>query len=235
MSNANGVTLSAVGPCHSNPTETVAKESVNPMSQVLTFVGNETHPLRDSLTRALSRPQFALSLEEEKTRSDELGSPFVMCLIDVDSLRNINDQLGRRIGDNVLAEVAARIRSRMDEPDLDEIEFLHARFDGDAFMLLARDTSTRQGRLLAEKIRDAVREEAVCERVTVTVTIGLAQYRIGEATDQTLNRCERALALAKQCGTDHIEVAPAPENHRESNVVHLPNLNLTARRRRLIV
>jgi diguanylate cyclase (GGDEF)-like protein len=203
------------------------------MTQVLTYERNDAHPLRDSLTKALSRPQFALSLEEEKERSDALGLPFVLCIIDVDGLRNINDQLGRRIGDEVLIEVASRLRCRLDELDWDSVEYLHARFDGDAFVLLARDCSIKRGQRLAESIRDAMREEPFCERVAVTVSIGVAQYRIGESTDEVLGRCEKTLYLGKQFGHDHVEVAPTPENLRPTNVVPMPNLALVSRRRRV--
>jgi diguanylate cyclase (GGDEF)-like protein len=203
------------------------------MSQLITFIKNDTHPLRDSLTRALSLPQFALSIEEEKERSDALALPFVLCLIDIDGLRKINDELGRRAGDCVLAEAASRIRCRLDEMDFDGIEYLHARFDGDSFMLLARDCTIKRGTRLAQAICDAIRNDPFECGVAVTATIGVAQYRIGESTDEVLGRCEKTLYLAKQFGNDHVEVAPTPENHRPSNVVPLPNLAQTVRRRRL--
>jgi diguanylate cyclase (GGDEF)-like protein len=203
------------------------------MSQNLTYLRNDAHPLRDSLTRALSLPQFALSVEEEKARSDALRLPFVLCLIDIDMLRNINDQFGRRVGDSVLIETARRIRSLLDDSDFDGVEYLHARFDGDAFMLLTRDCTIRRGQRLACAIRDVIRQESFECGVDVTVTIGVAQYRIGETTDEVITRCEKTLCLAKQFGTDHVEVAQTPENLRASNVVPLPNLAKTHRRRRL--
>ncbi|HMB74181.1 MAG TPA: GGDEF domain-containing protein [Gammaproteobacteria bacterium] len=203
------------------------------MSQRITYIHDDAHPLRDSLTRALSLPQFALSIEEERDRSNALGLPFVLCLIDIDGLRKINDQFGRRAGDCVLAETAGRIRSRLDDVDFDGVEYLHARFDGDAFVLLARDCTIKRGQRLAQAIRDAIRHEAFECGVEVTATIGVAQYRIGESTDEILGRCEKTLYLAKQFGTDHIEVAPTPENLRPSNVVPLPNLAQASRRRRL--
>lgn len=203
------------------------------MSQQLLFLRNEAHPLRDSLTRALSLPQFALSLEEEKDRSDALSLPFVLCLIDIDQLRNINDEFGRRTGDSVLVETASRIRSLLDDLDFDSLEYLHARFDGDAFMLLARDSSIKRGERLAQAICDCIRHEPYDCGVSVTATIGVSQYRIGETTDDVIARCEKTLYLAKQFGTDHVEVAPTPENLRTNNVVPLPNLAQTYRRRRL--
>ena len=210
-----------------------ATAKLTPMSQTLTFLRNDAHPLRDSLTKALSRPQFALSLEEEKERADALGSPFVLCLIDIDGLRKINDQLGRRVGDTVLVDMAERIRGRLDEVDFDGVEYLHARFDGDALILLARDFSIKRGERLARAIRDVIREEVFGDGINVTATVGVAQYRLGESTDDVLGRCEKTLYLGKQFGNDHVEVAPTPENLRTSNVVAMPNLAQMGRRRRL--
>ena len=203
------------------------------MSQNITYLRNDAHPLRDSLTRALSLPQFALSIEEEKDRSDALRLPFVLCLIDIDMLRSINDEFGRRVGDSVLIETASRIRSRLDDSDFDGVEYLHARFDGDSFMLLTRDCTIKRGKRLADAIRNVIRSECYSCGLNVTATIGVAQYRIGETTDAVIARCEKTLYLAKQFGSDHIEVAPTPENLRESNVVPLPNLAKSHRRRRL--
>ena len=203
------------------------------MSQLLTYLRNDAHPLRDSLTKALSRPQFALSVEEEKHRSEALSLPFILCLIDIDGLRKINDEFGRRMGDAVLIEAASRMRQRLDDLDYDGIEYLHARFDGDAFMLLARDCSIKRGKRLAQAICNSIRHEPFCDTVDVTVTIGVTQYRVGESTDSVLSRCEKTLYLAKQYGSDHVEVAPTPENLRSTNVVPMPNLAQTAKRRRL--
>jgi diguanylate cyclase (GGDEF)-like protein len=203
------------------------------MSQQLVYLRSEAHPLRDSLTRALSLPQFTLSIEEEKDRSDALSIPFVLCLIDIDALRNINDEFGRRYGDSVLVETASRIRSLLDDSDFDGVEYLHARFDGDAFMLLARDFTIKRGERLAHAIRDVIRHDPYDRGIGVSATIGVTQYRIGESTDSVIARCEQTLYLAKQFGTDHVEVAATPENLRASNVVPMPNLAQTHRRRRL--
>lgn len=203
------------------------------MSQQLIYKRNDAHPLRDSLTRALSLPQFTLSLEEEKDRSDALSLPFVLCLIDIDQLRNINEEYGRRTGDSILIETASRIRSLLDDSDFDEVEYLHARFDGDSFMLLARDCTIKRGEHLAQAILDMIRHEPYSNGTNVTATIGVSQYRIGETTDEVISRCEKTLYLAKQFGNDHVEVAPTPENLRSSNVVPLPNLAQIQKRRRL--
>lgn len=203
------------------------------MSQLLTAAPEDSHPLRDSLTKALSRPHFTKCIEQEKERSDATSLPFVLCLIDVDNLRNINDEKGHKAGDLVLIEVADRVRAKLDELDWDYVEYLHARYDGDALMLLARDCSTKRGARLAEALRAAIGDEAVADGLHVTATIAVAEYRIGESIDEVLGRTEKTLHLAKQFGGDRIEVALLPPTAPATNVVPLRNRS-TARRRRII-
>jgi len=203
------------------------------MTQLPAEPRTNAHPLRDSLTQALSRPQFGKSLAEEKQRSDDSGLPFVVCLLDIDKLRDVNEQEGHDIGDYVLAEVASRLRARLDELDWDSIEYLHARFDGDALILLARDCSIKHGGRLAESLRAAISEEPIADGLAVTVSVSVAQYRIGESTDELLSRTEKTLHLAKQFGRNRVEISPSPENHRATNVVPLPSRTPPRRRRRI--
>ncbi len=201
------------------------------MTQLQSAISDDSHPLRDSLTKALSRPQFTKCLAEEKLRSDETGLPFVLCLVDIDKLRNVNDEFGHRIGDVVLAEVASRIRAKLDELDWDYIEYLHARFDGGALMLLARDCSIKRGARLAEALRLAINREPVADRLTITTSIAVAEYRLGESIDSVLARTEKTLFLAKQFGSDHVELAPVSHSTPATNVVPLPKRRSNARQR----
>lgn len=201
------------------------------MTNLSTVPTPDSHPLRDSLTKALSRPQFGKCIEDEKQRSDSTALPFVICLIDIDALRNVNDLYGYGVGDVVLAELASRLRSRLDESDLDDIEYLHARFDGDALILLARDCTGKHGRRLATALRAAVNSEPMADGVSITVTIAVVEYQAGESIDSVLGRTEKTMHLAKQFGSDHVELAPTPENTFNSNVVRLPRRAPIRRRR----
>jgi len=201
------------------------------MTQLQGASSDETHPLRDSLTKALSRPHFTRCIEDEKSRSDASGLPFVLCLIDVDKLRNVNDEFGHKVGDLVLAELASRLRGKLDELDWDYVEYLHARFDGGAIILLARDCSIKRGARLAESLRAAINSEPFADRLTVTTSIAVTEYQIGESVDSVLNRTEKTLYLAKQFGSDHIEIAAAPRVPPACNVVPLVRRRTRDRRR----
>ena len=59
------------------------------------------------------------------------------------------------------------------------------------------------------------REARSSERISATVSIGVAQFRIGESIDELLARTERVLHVAKQFGRDRVEVASTPPSRVE--------------------
>jgi diguanylate cyclase (GGDEF)-like protein len=131
-------------------------------------------------------------------------------LLDVDHLQNINDCHGLAAGDDVLIGVADRARQVIEAPAWHRSEYTLARYDGGALMVLARPCASSQAEMLAEALRFAVAEAPLSERISATVSIGVAQYRIGESVDLLAARTERALHVAKQFGRDRIEVSSTP-------------------------
>jgi GGDEF domain-containing protein len=81
-------------------------------------------------------------------------------------------------------------------------------------MVLARPCASSQAEMLAEALRFAVAEKPL-GTISATVSIGVAQFRIGESVDELLGRTERVLHIAKQFGRDRIEVASTPPSRIE--------------------
>jgi diguanylate cyclase (GGDEF)-like protein len=181
--------------------------------------------LRDKLTGALCRPHFLDLLAEEKRFADRSGQAFLLCLLDVDQLRSINDAAGLRAGDEVLRGIANSLRDILDTAPWDGLNYLHARFDGDALMVLLRCCRVEQGQRLAETVRVRVRRSTYRADARATVSAAVASYAIGEPIDRVLSRTERTLLLAKQAGGDCVETALLPADHRtHSNVIYLPGV-----------
>lgn len=82
-------------------------------------------------------------------------------------------------------------------------------------MVLARPCAVHHGEMLAEALRFGVAEGPLVQRLNVTVSVSVAQYRIGESVDDLFARTELALHLAKQFGRDRVEVSPTPPSHVE--------------------
>ena len=173
----------------------------------------------DPLTGTLSRQAFLKNMAEAAQLAADAVSPFSICICDVDQLRNVNDQHGQLAGDAVLLAVAKQFRETLSSTATHPNEYLLARYDGNSFLLLTQKTNLDEAAAIAEGLRTAVAEMAILDELRVTMSVGVAQYRIGEATDATLARAEQALHLAKQSGRDRVEVVETPEVTGAKDVV----------------
>jgi diguanylate cyclase (GGDEF)-like protein len=169
----------------------------------------------DALTGTLARPNAIALLNEQALTAQRSGNVFSICLVDIDRLRTVNDSRGIAIGDGVLVSLVARLRGVLEQPAWHRSEYTLGRYDGDTLLLLARPCSVHQAELLGEALRFGVAEAPLVERIEITVSIGVAQHRIGESIDSLLARTERALHLAKQFGRDRVEVSATPPSRPE--------------------
>lgn len=169
----------------------------------------------DTLTGTLARSSAIALLNEQALTAQRSGNVFSICLVDIDRLRTINDSRGIAVGDDVLVSLVARLRGVLEQPAWHRSEYTLGRYDGDTLLLLARPCSVHQAELLGEALRFGVAEAPLVERIDITVSIGVAQHRIGESIDSLLARTERALHLAKQFGRDRVEVSATPPSRPE--------------------
>jgi diguanylate cyclase (GGDEF)-like protein len=177
--------------------------------------GTACPPSYDALTLGLTRPAFLAELTRQSQLAQRNGSVFCLLLVDLDHLQNINDCHGVAAGDDVLVGVADRCRRVTAEPAWHRSEYTLGRYDGGALLMLARPCAASQAEMLAEALRFAVAEKPFAERVSATVSIGVAQLRIGESVDELLARTERVLHVAKQFGRDRVEIASSPPSRIE--------------------
>ncbi|WP_251359181.1 diguanylate cyclase [Kangiella sp. TOML190] len=128
------------------------------------------HATYDYLTDALRRSAFMERLSEEVPRSQRLGKPLLIALMDIDDFKQINDQYTHVSGDQVLRELVRRIRSELREFDL------LSRYGGDEFCMLAMVQDEADGIRLLKRIQEGVTAKPIKlkgdESITVSLTIG---------------------------------------------------------------
>jgi len=196
------------------------KARVSGLSFTLDLGSNPEDDEFDPLTGTLTRQRFLKRLAEAAQLAVDAVSPFSLCIADVDQLRNVNDQYGQLTGDEVLVAVANRFREVLVSMAHHPNEYLLARYDGNSFLLLTQRTDLPHASAIAERLRAAVASSASVDGLRVTISAGVSQYRIGESTDETLARAERALHLAKQSGRDRVEIIETPKiTENPGNVV----------------
>jgi diguanylate cyclase (GGDEF)-like protein len=122
------------------------------------------------------------------------GHRRVVCVVDLDGFKAVNDRDGHAAGDALLQAVAAALGATVRETDT------VARLGGDEFAVLADVSETFSGVVLAERLREAV--ALVGARRQVTASIGVAEVVAGEAVADLLHRADAAMYRAKAAGGD---------------------------------
>jgi diguanylate cyclase len=159
--------------------------------------------LIDPLTGLPNRAAWSERLEHEIKQWQQHGNTLSLAMLDLDHFKRINDNYGHLAGDKVLKIIATVLRKRLRGSD-----FI-ARFGGEEFVLLMPATPPAVGAKLLETLRAAIE---ACpfhfkgERVTITISMGLATFRAGEHSDLVLKRADQALYRAKNAGRNRVEL-----------------------------
>ena len=155
--------------------------------------------VRDELTGAYNRRHLMEALTRERARADRLGTPFSVCLIDVDHFKAINDSLGHAAGDAVLKALPAVFCA-----GLRPIDVL-GRFGGEEFLLILPGADLAGARAVAERIRAGVENADLAGLGRrVRITVGVAELRPAEEPGALLARADAALYAGKSQGRNRV-------------------------------
>ena len=160
--------------------------------------------LIDPLTGLPNRAAWSERLEHEVNAWHQRGNSLSLAMLDLDHFKRINDGYGHLAGDKVLKIIATVLRKRLRPND-----FI-ARFGGEEFVLLMPNSSLADALAVGETLRAAIE---ACpfhfkgEPVTITVSMGMAQFQPGERSDLALKRADEALYRAKAAGRNQVQAA----------------------------
>jgi diguanylate cyclase len=170
--------------------------------------------LTDSLTSLANRKQFDQTLEIEIRRSSVSARPLSLLMCDVDNFKSFNDTFGHVMGDQALRLVASTMKPLIRDQDT------LARYGGEEFVLILPGLALPQSKVLAERLRRVIGDKKVVNRSTgerigqMTISIGVAQFRTGEAAREFLERADACLYQAKRAGRNCVvtEMQGKPES-----------------------
>ncbi|MGA8899186.1 GGDEF domain-containing protein [Bradyrhizobium sp.] len=160
----------------------------------------EEHSNTDALTGLANRRSLDAFLRASQIAAMEAGTPLSILLIDIDHFKQFNDGFGHQVGDQVIRLVAKVVQENVRECDL------AARYGGEELMAILPGAALDTGFEVAERIRRRICEAKLTRRTTgeeissVTVSIGVAEFRMAESADGMIDRCDRALYQAKRAG-----------------------------------
>jgi diguanylate cyclase (GGDEF)-like protein len=171
------------------------------------FLGRSADRLRTSATtdlltglanRRMCQERVALELR----RSSRYGTALSLLLVDVDRLKEINDQRGHEAGDAALRRVADALSASCRATDL------AARWGGDEFAIVAPETSADEALRLAARVRESLHRGQANTRTPTTVSIGITDLaRIEPPGAEALYAAaDAALYEAKASGRDRAAI-----------------------------
>jgi diguanylate cyclase (GGDEF)-like protein len=149
----------------------------------------------DELTGLLNRSAFRDRLNDALTATRAHHVPVSALFCDVDGFKAVNDRLGHRAGDEVLAEIAARLRSAVRETDL------VARYGGDEFVLAFVADDPRTTKCVLDRVQlllDAPIVLSTGTEITVRTSTGCAIDDGHGDIDDLLAAADAAMYAAKQ-------------------------------------
>ena len=165
------------------------------------FEQAKTELLVDFLTGILNRKGFYETLE--KSVSEATGH-LSLLIVDIDHFKKFNDTHGHIVGDEILRFMAKNMQKSVRGNDFT------ARIGGEEFAVILPKTPLLGATTVAETLRTSfaqvkLEKKAKSESLgTITVSIGVAQYRPGEPLENFINRADKALYFAKNAGRNRV-------------------------------
>ncbi|MHC9011620.1 sensor domain-containing diguanylate cyclase [Stenotrophomonas rhizophila] len=150
----------------------------------------------DPLTGLPNRRAMSAALEAAVRDADGQPRATAVALLDIDHFKTVNDLYGHATGDHVLSELARLLRAHFAGHGL------AARYGGEEFVVLMPDTPLATAELQCDFLRMAVADMPL--GLPLTISIGVAAHRHGDAIEQTLARADAALYRAKGEGRNRV-------------------------------
>ncbi len=159
---------------------------------------------RDSLTSTFNRSFLIPVIEKELKQCRQQNSELSVILLDIDHFKQINDQHGHLVGDEVLRIFCERIRQDLRKSDM------LARFGGEEFVLACPRTSMTEAIRIAERVRLSISSipfQTQAGPISVTCSLGVA---VGDGVnftncDELISAADTSLYEAKNAGRNRVQ------------------------------
>ena len=160
--------------------------------------------MTDALTGLANRKMFDFKLREAATESSVIENSFCLLLLDLDHFKQVNDNYGHHVGDQVLRLMGSVLKNTLKGRDT------AARYGGEEFAVVLPETKLSDAVKLAENIRLHLANKEMINRKNgerlgrITVSIGAAAYELGEQIPDLIDRADQALYAAKNSGRNRV-------------------------------
>jgi diguanylate cyclase (GGDEF)-like protein len=156
---------------------------------------------KDPLTGAGNRRALDEKLAEVCAAQARSSTPSSLVLIDIDNFKEINDEFGHAVGDQILVRLTEIIELRIRVTDS-----LY-RIGGEEFVVVIEGQTKDKARRMAEQLRTLVEANELAPEGSVTISLGVAELSLGESPVDWLRRADLALYESKRCGRNQTSLA----------------------------
>lgn len=158
----------------------------------------------DTLTGAHNRSAMNEALERDIELAHRYKSALSVIIFDLDHFKQINDNYGHTVGDDILRECVQCCNQALRGSDM------LFRFGGEEFVVILSGVNTAGAAIAAERLRSTVEKHVFNSEhgaVPVTVSIGVANLTLNETPKTIIERADKALYSAKNAGRNRIVCA----------------------------
>lgn len=159
----------------------------------------QTLAMTDTLTATSNRLHFEKTLNQEIERAKRFNEHLSLIEVDIDHFKDINDQHGHAVGDQVLIAITKTIKTQIREVDT------ISRWGGDEIMILLPHTGLAEARHVAEKIRGIIEDLKINDHINITSSFGVAELKSKESLKDFMIRTDQALYLSKNTGRNTVQ------------------------------
>ncbi len=180
-------------------------DKVRKMNQELEKNNQELEKLAslDTLSGLLNRRTLFQRIDMEIERSLRLGLPLTGIMMDIDHFKRVNDNFGHQCGDMIIREIGRRLKKTLRKYDY------AGRYGGEEFFVIFPNTTEETALTISERFRKELEGMALdCnnEAFSITVSIGVAQFKPNETPASWIGRADKAMYIAKQWGRNRVTV-----------------------------
>ncbi len=148
----------------------------------------------DPLTQVFNRRSLEEMVHRYISHARRLRKPLTVMLIDIDRFKQINTRFGHLIGDFVIAEIAALLRTCVRGSDS------IIRYGGDEFLIILADTGRKDAANVHERLSKFVEEWNTgdhLEDFNLSLSVGFAEWQEGRSLEALLDEADREMYACK--------------------------------------
>ena len=156
---------------------------------------------QDQLTGALNRRGLDEAMQREISRAARRKMPLSVAVLDLDNFKRLNDTYGHQAGDDALVHQPRVVKKTLRPTDI------VARFGGEEFIVLYSDTALEPAVEITRRLQRELTKRYFLhnnERLLITFSAGVAQFKPGETQEQVFARADKAMYQAKLQGKNRV-------------------------------